>query len=113
MKDSNTRCYNFKKKFKIDEEEASAKITSSNSSSLQSLSILVELHNDMLDSLFGSSESLRLLKVLEVELLLDFLLNALGLPSITLEREFKNFTFLCFISKTDYTSSLLSNYSNK
>ena len=39
----------------------------------------------MLDSLFGSSESLRLLKVLEVELLLDFLLNALGLPSITLE----------------------------
>ena len=35
--------------------------------------MLVELHNDMLDSRFGNSENFRLLKELDVELLFDFL----------------------------------------
>ena len=36
--------------------------------------MLVELHNDMLDSRFGNSDNFRLLKELDVELPLDFLI---------------------------------------
>ena len=52
--------------------------------------MLVELHNDMLDSRFGSSENFRLLKELDVELLLDFLFIGTVLSVALLKLNFFN-----------------------